>query len=151
MAAYHSTRFLAVSERVGGPRTKKWRHPDREGLLWTCRRAVRVRAYHSLDPHASTMCTCLRSTRFPVSCTCTCTCGSLRSTFHGSRSFLRTRRCRDLKFRRSSMRLKVARRRMYRVDLGPSGYLSPRSGSRQMSHLPWLGLSDRGKTLLIRL
>jgi hypothetical protein len=151
MVPYLSTRLLAASERVGGPRTKRRGRPGRQGLPWTWRRVVRVRAYHSWDPHASTMCTFSHSTRFLVSCTCIRSCGSLRSTFRGLRAFLRTRRCHGLRSSGSSTRAKVWRRRLCRVELGPSCCLSPKSGSRQMSHQPWLGSSDRGKALLSRL
>ena len=102
MLPYHSACLLAASERVGGLRTRKRRHPGREvvgPLTWTWHRAVHVRAYRSWAPHASTMRICLRSTHFPVSCTCIRSCGSLRSTFLESRGFSRTRRCRGLRGR----------------------------------------------------
>ena len=94
--------------------------------------------------------TCSRSIRFPVSCTCIRNCVSLRFTFHGSRAFLRTRRCRDLRFSGSLMRAKVWRLRTCGVEFGLSGCLSPKIGCPQMSRLPWLGSSDRGKALSIR-
>jgi hypothetical protein len=154
MLPFHSTRFLAASERVGGLRTKKRRQPGREVvvlLTWTWHRAVHVRAYRSWAPHASTMRIRSHSTHFPVSCTCIRSCGSLRFTFHESRAFSRTRRCRDLRFNGSSIWSKLWKRSMRMVELGLSGCLSLKSGFRQMSRLPWLGLSDRGKTLWTRL
>jgi ankyrin repeat protein len=52
MLPSHSTRFLAASERVGGLRTRKQRHPRRkvvEPLTRTWHRAVHVRVYAIVD------------------------------------------------------------------------------------------------------
>ena len=153
MAPCHSTRFLAASERVGGRRTRKWRHPSQEGVgpSRTWHRAGRVHAYRSWAPHGSTMRTWSRSTRFPVRCICIRSCVCHRFTFRGSRAFSRTRRCRDPRFSGSLTRAKVGTPRTCRVEFGLSDCLSPRSGCRQMSRLPWPDSSDRGKALSIRL
>ena len=154
MLPSHSTRFLAASERVGGLRTRKWHHPGKEvvGLLTrTWHRVAHVHAYRSCAPYASTIHMFSRSTHFPASCTCIRSWGSLHSTFLESHGFSRTRRCRDLRFNGSSIRSKLWRRSMCRVELGLSGCFFLKSGFRQMSRLPWLGSRDRGKTLWTRL
>ena len=154
MLPSHSTRFLAASGHVNGLRTRKQCHPRRkvvDPLTWTWHRAVHVRVYRSWALHASTMRIRSRSTHFPVSCTCIRSCGSLRFTFLELRGFSRTRRCHDLRFNGFSIQSKLWRRSMCRVEVGLSGCLSLKSGSRQLSRLPWPGSSDRGKTLWTRL
>ena len=154
MLQSHSTRLLAALERGGDLQTRKRRHPGREAVgpsIWTWHGAVHARAYRSWAPHASKMHIPSRSTHFPVSCTCTRSWGSLQFTFLESRGFSRTRGCRSLRFDESSIRSKLWRQSMCRVELGLPGCLSLKGGFCQMSRLPWLGSSDRGKTLWTRL
>jgi hypothetical protein len=93
----HSTRLLVVSGSARNFQTLRYRF--RSPSL-TCR--VHAYACRFLAPRASIIRIRSRLTRYPVSFTCISTCDFLHFTFHVLHAYLRTQRCRDLRFNESS-------------------------------------------------